>query len=56
MLSIFTSINDDYKNLRQNMQKMVENHEDSAVFFLSNLDYLSEKIKNYKTEEINILE
>lgn len=55
MLSLFTEIYEDYKNLRVNMEHLSAENENSntQLFFLSNLDNISGKIDHYN-EQISL--
>lgn len=51
MLSFFTEIYDEYKNLRKNMEVFNNKSEnENALFFLSNLENMSKKINHYNDQ------
>lgn len=51
MLSIFTEIYDEYKNLRKNMEVFINKPDnENALFFLSNLENMTSKISHYSDQ------
>ena len=53
MLSFFTEIYDEYRNLRKNMELYINNSDnENALFFLSNLENMSSKINHYNEQII----